>query len=340
MKIALLLGGLSTERDISIRSGFSIFKALSNQGYEVISIDPAMGLKGYCLDENDILNLPKFNQIENPEKLLKNYLLPLTDPRFNEFDVAFISLHGKYGEDGTIQSMLEMIGIPYTGSGPLSSALSMDKNKSKIIFAFNGIKTPYWVTLTKDDIGNFELYKDIREEFGKTIVFKPNDQGSTVGTTIILDGNLDSIHSACLEASKYSNTIIVERYIKGREITVGILGDTPLPIVEIVPEGGFYDFMHKYTKGKTEYICPADISEDITEFTQQMALSAFEALGCKGFARADFRLNEEGEPFILEINTIPGLSDLSLLPMAAKEFGIDFPELCKKIIDLALSLKT
>lgn len=339
MKIALFLGGLSTERDISFRSGLSVFKALSGQGYEVIAIDPAMGSKGYCSNENEILNLPTFNQIENSEKLLKNYLQSLTDPRFNDFDVAFIVLHGKYGEDGTIQSMLEMIGIPYTGSGPLSSALAMDKNKSKIIFAFNGIKTPPWITLTKEDIGNFELYKDIREEFGKTIVFKPNDQGSTVGTTIVLDGNLDSIHSACLEASKYSNTIIVERYIEGREITVGILGDTPLPIVEIVPESGFYDFTHKYTQGKTEYICPANISEDITKFTQQMALTAFEALGCKGFARADFRLNEEGEPFILEINTIPGMTDLSLLPMAAKEFGIEFPELCKKILDLALNPK-
>ncbi|MGQ9818369.1 MAG: D-alanine--D-alanine ligase [Candidatus Kapaibacteriales bacterium] len=338
MKIAVLLGGISTERDISIKSGLTVFKALKSQGYSVTAIDPAFGSRGYCFDENDILNLLKYDQIENPEKLLKNFLQSIADSRFNKFDIAFIALHGKYGEDGTIQSLLELTGIPYTGSGPLSSALAMDKNKSKIIFAFNGIKTPRWVTLNYDDIGNFELYKDIREEFGKAIVIKPNDQGSTVGTTIVLDGNLDSIHSACVEASRYSNTILIERYIEGREITVGILGNKVLPIVEIVPKSGFYDFTHKYTKGKTEYICPAKISEDITEFAQQMALSAFESLGCKGFARADFRLNDEGEPFILEINTIPGLTDLSLLPMAAKEIGIDFQELCKKIIDLSLGL--
>lgn len=336
MKIALLLGGISTERDISLLSGLSVFRALTNLGHKVTAIDPALGSEGYCHNERDILNLPKLEQIKQPEKMLKNYYKAIADPRFDEFEVAFIILHGKYGEDGTIQAMLEVKGIPFTGSNTLASALAIDKNKSKIIFAFNGIRTPRWITLSKTDIGNFEVYEEIRDEFGKAIVFKPNDQGSTVGITIVKDGNLDSIHNACLDACKYSNTIIVERYIEGREITVGILGDNALPIVEIVPESGFYDFTHKYTKGKTEYICPADISDDITEFTQQIALTAFESLGCKGFARADFRLNEDGEPFILEINTIPGMTDLSLVPMAAKAIGIDFLELCQKIVEIAL----
>lgn len=339
MNIAILLGGISTERDISLRSGLSVFNALTNLGNKVIAIDPAFGKNGYCYTVNEIQNLPKLNQIENPQKMLKNYVEAISDSRLDDYQVAFITLHGKYGEDGTIQSLLEMMGIAYTGSGVLPSALALDKNKSKIIFAFNGIRTPRWITLSKQEIGNYEIYEEIRDEFGNSIVFKPNDQGSSVGTTIVFDGNLDLIHNACLEASKYSNTIIIERFIEGREITVGVLGDIALPIVEIVPESGFYDFEHKYTKGKTQYICPADLPEDISEFTKQMALTTFESIGGRGFARADFRLTEDGEPFILEINTIPGLTDLSLVPIAAKEIGIEFPELCKRIVELALDIK-
>jgi D-alanine-D-alanine ligase len=227
-------------------------------------------------------------------------------------------------------------GIPYTGSGIKASAVSIDKITSKMMFTASGIITPPWVVVKKRDYENFDFYKEVRAELGSKLVVKPNDQGSTIGISVVTGGNLDDIKDAVFEASKYSNQVLIEKFIDGREITVGIVGDDVLPTIEIKPEGGYYDYEHKYTKGKTEYICPAEISEDIEEFTQDMAYLAFQVLGCEGFARADFRLDEDGQPFILEMNTIPGFTETSLVPKAAKAIGLEFPELCQKIIDITL----
>jgi D-alanine-D-alanine ligase len=205
------------------------------------------------------------------------------------------------------------------------------------MFSSTGVLTPQWEMVHKRDIDNLEIYKDLRSSLGKELVIKPNDQGSTIGLTIIDNGNLDDIHNAIVLASKYSDPVLVEKYIEGRELTVGILGGEALPIIEIITHDGFYDYEHKYTKGKTEYICPADLTDDIAEFTSTMASIVYNVLGCDGFARVDFRLDDEGQPWCLELNTIPGFTSKSLVPMAAKEIGIEFPELCEKIVNLALN---
>ncbi len=336
MNIAVFLGGLSTERDISIRSGAAIFKALKELNHNVILIDPALGSEGIFSSPDMIHKLPLFSEIEFDEHPQKKYLEVMNHNVLNSIDFAFIALHGKFGEDGTIQTLLELKGIPYSGSGPKASAIGMDKNLSKIIFSATGVPTPRWTTVQSSEIENFELCEELRKEFGKKMVVKPNDQGSTVGTSIILDGNLDNIKAALAHAGKYSNLILVEDYIDGREITVGIIGQQALPIVEIIPQSGFYDFEHKYIPGKTEYVCPAELPEDVSEFVQNTALLAYRAIGCRGFARVDFRLNEDFEPFALEINTIPGFTETSLVPKAAKAIGIEFPELCQRIIDESL----
>ncbi|MDP2364760.1 MAG: ATP-grasp domain-containing protein, partial [Ignavibacteria bacterium] len=186
------------------------------------------------------------------------------------------------------------------------------------------------------DYDNYDFFKEIRSELGEHLVIKPNNQGSSIGVSIVNDGNLDEIYKGIKIASEYSRLVLVEQFIGGREITVGIIGEEALPVIEIVTQDGFYDYSHKYSMGHTEYVCPAEITEDISDFAQSLAVSSFISLGCSGFARSDFRLNEDGQPFLMEINTIPGFTSTSLVPMAAKEVGIDFPDLCEKIIQLAL----
>lgn len=336
MNIAVFLGGISTERDISIRSGIAIFKALKSLNHNAIFIDPAFGMQGIFSTLDEIYQLPSYSEIKFDEYPQRKYLEVMNHSILNSTDFCFIALHGKFGEDGTIQTLLELKGIPYSGSGPKASAIGMDKNLSKIIFSATGVPTPRWTIVRASEIENFELCEELRKEFGKKMVIKPNDQGSTVGTSIIFDGNLDDIKAGLDYAGQFSNLILVEDYIEGREITVGILGQQALPIVEIIPQSGFYDFEHKYTLGKTEYICPAELPEEVSEFIQETALVAYRAIGCKGFARVDFRLNEDFEPFVLEINTIPGFTETSLVPKAAKAIGIEFPELCQWIIDESL----
>ncbi len=339
MNIAVLFGGVSPERNVSIEGGRAVIDALESKGHRVFPIDPALG-KDALLTKEQIVSENRFISAEemtmyDQKKIIECISLDI----FDEIDIAFIVLHGINGEDGRIQALLELRGVAYTGSGVKSSALAIDKNSSKMLFTAAGLRTPEWVVLSEEDFENYDLFKKIRAEFGNQLVVKPNDQGSTIGITIIENGNLDDIHTAVLEAAKYCNIVLIEKFIEGQEITVGIIGEEALPLIEIIPEDGFYDYKHKYTKGKTQYICPAEIAEDIAEFMQGIAQTAYLALDCKGFARADFRLNEDGEPFIMEINTIPGFTSTSLVPMAAKEIGMDFPELCEKIIDLTLSKK-
>ncbi len=333
MNIGVFFGGISTERDISIKSGISVFKALQELNHNPILIDPALGNEGFFRSLVDIELLPSYATLDKEKHNPQKYLESISNPLLDEIEFAFIVLHGKYGEDGTIQTLLEFKGIPYSGSNPKASAIGIDKNLSKIIFAASGIPTPRWTLIKRENIDDFELCEELRNDFGKKIVIKPNDQGSTLGTTIISDGNLDEIHLGLIKASQYSDLIIVENYIEGKEITVGIVGNEVLPVIEIVPQNGFYDFEHKYTKGKTEYVCPADLPDDVTEFVQDLAYSAFNAIGCNGFARVDFRLTEDFLPYVLEINTIPGFTDISLVPKAAKAKGLEFTDLCRMIIE-------
>lgn len=300
-KIGVMMGGLSREREISLRTGKAILKALQEKGYKAYPI---------FVDQNIV------------ETLLKERI-----------EVAFIALHGRYGEDGTIQGMLELMRIPYTGSGVLASALSLHKIMAKKIFISEGIPTPPFEELRKDDIDR-KMEKDFL--LVPPLVVKPAREGSTIGVTIVR--SKEELIPALREAGNYDEEILIEKYISGKEITVGILGEIPLPIIEIVPKSGFYDFHSKYTKGETQYIMPARIPREKYLYAQEISLKAFKALGCSGFARVDLVTDEEGNPFVIDVNTMPGMTETSLFPKAAEFAGIQFGELVERIL-LGASLK-
>jgi D-alanine-D-alanine ligase len=225
-----------------------------------------------------------------------------------------------------------MRGIPYTGSQMLASATAIDKGLSKMLFQVAGIPTAQWATVTPDQHDDVELLDSIINEIKGGLVVKPNDQGSTVGMTILHTPTTDDLSGAIALAGKFSSTILIERFIPGRELTVPVLGDEALPIIEIEPKAGYYDFENKYTKGRTEYHCPADLSEEVEEHVKNLAVAAHNVLGCRAYSRVDFRLTEDNMPVCLEVNTIPGFTETSLLPMAARENGIEFGELCEAIM--------
>jgi D-alanine-D-alanine ligase len=254
---------------------------------------------------------------------------------FDSIDLVFLALHGTWGEDGTIQALLEMRGIPYTGSGVLASALAMDKAMSKVMFRHVGVLTPDWFLC--DQHTDVNSVQNEAARLGYPLVVKPNDGGSTVGLSIVQQAGAE-LERAIQEAKRYSRSILLEQYIPGRELTVSIVGETVLPMIEIRPKDGFYDYKHKYTKGMTEYICPAEIPENIMHYVSEQALLAFRSLGCKGFGRVDFRLNDDGDAYCLEVNTIPGMTTTSLVPKAAAAAGWSFTQLCERIVQLALHL--
>ncbi|MCH7773439.1 MAG: D-alanine--D-alanine ligase [Bacteroidetes bacterium] len=247
----------------------------------------------------------------------------------DKIDLVFLALHGKWGEDGIIQSLLELKGVKYTGSCVLSSTIAMDKNFSKTIFQKNNVNTPSWFTINKK-FNRDEVVSTIKLKFGYPVIIKPNDQGSTVGLSIVK--NDEEIFKAIEAAFQYSVLTMIEEYIPGREMTVAILEDKPLPVLEIIPNSGFYDYKSKYTSGLSEYIVPADVSEDVFEKMQQQAITAFRSLRCKVYGRVDFRLNDENIPFCLEVNTLPGMTETSLVPKMAYAVGLSFEELIDRII--------
>jgi D-alanine-D-alanine ligase len=256
---------------------------------------------------------------------------------FDDTDIVFLGLHGKFGEDGKIQSLLEMRGVRYTGSGVTSSAMAMDKDISKIMFQYCGILTPGWIMLEKNGYEITSLDNRIKETVRYPAVIKPNDEGSTVGLSIVQPDVEDvQLGSAVELAFSYSNRVMAEQYIPGREITVAILGDEALPVVEIVPKDGFYDYEHKYTKGMTEYICPANLPASLAGQLKYKAAEAHNILCCKAYSRVDFRLESSGKFYCLEVNTLPGMTELSLVPKAAQAVGLNFEDLLNKIIEFSL----
>ena len=303
-KVALLAGGTSGEREISIASGQGAKEALETAGFTVTTIDPAV----------------------------KSDLKRLID---EHFDVAFLCMHGKMGEDGTVQGFLEMLQIPYTCSGVQASALAMDKDKSKVMYTLAGVDTPKAVVLKSGEAYNLE---SLVKETGIPCVVKPATEGSALGVQIITDEN--ALDSAIETVFGIDDTIIVEQFIEGTEITVAILGnDDPiaLPIIQIVPmKGDFYDFESKYAPGGSKHICPAPLPEDLAKEIQGLAIKAHKALGCSGVSRSDFIIDNNSKAWILETNTIPGMTATSLLPDAAKAQGVSFPELCTQLIEFAL----
>jgi D-alanine-D-alanine ligase len=327
-KVALLVGGTSPEREVSKMSGKGILKALKNIGYPVIIVDPAYGLN-QPEDEENFFSEKEHSNISN-----RNCIDAINSGLFNDVDVVFSALHGKWAEDGTIQSLLELRGLKYTGSKVTASALAMDKNISKTVFKQVGVNTAEWFTLTAKNPDPVLVSDKIKREVDFPCIIKPNDQGSTVGLKFVKGES--EIEEAIVVAQQYSSKVLIERYIAGREITVGILGPEALPVLEIIPKSGLYDYKSKYTAGMSEYIVPAKIPDEIAKDAQQQALIAFHSLGCESYGRVDFRLSSENKIFCLEVNTLPGMTPLSLVPMAAKAVGISFDELIDRIIQQAI----
>jgi len=295
-RIAVLAGGPSSEREISIKSGRAVYEALKRKNQDVFFLDVG----------TDVL-----------EKL-KNA----------GFDIAFIALHGRFGEDGTVQAMLEELKIPYTGSGVHASRLAMDKVASRKVFSASGIKVPRYQVANKN-----EDLRGILKGFKTPFVVKPQSEGSSIGLTIVRDKA--RLEEALRKAFLYHENALVGEYIHGRELTVGILENKALPVIEIVAKNQVYDYEAKYENKATEYIVPANLSENEKRAAQAAALKAHSLLGCRDFSRVDMRMNDKGDVFVLEVNTIPGMTKRSLLPKAALAENINFEDLCMKLTELA-----
>jgi len=305
MRLAVLRGGKSAERDVSLRSGAQVEKALLARGHEVTGVD---------------LDLQTWDLL-----------------RDGGFECVFNALHGRLGEDGTVQGMLELLGLPYTGSGVLASALCMDKTRSNKVMAGAGLHVPEFEEVEiKDGVGG-ELVERLAARFGFPLVIKPVREGSTIGLTIAKD--VDSVASGLVLAARYDRRVVAQRFARGTEITVGVLA-TPelqvLPTLEIVSDNPVYDYDAKYTAGKSHHIIPARIPESARAAAAGAAGRAFNELGCSGMARVDIIVGDDGTPWLLEVNTVPGLTELSLLPDAARAAGIEFGQLCQRLVDHAV----
>ncbi len=331
MKITVLMGGTSSERNVSLASGIRIVLALRERGHVVTALDPARGVISEA--EERELSTGKVGteppSLESLSKFAEGTFLPnLTSmEEIKDADVAFLALHGGQGEDGTIQALLDMAHVRYTGSGHLSSALAMDKDLSKKLFRAAEVKTAEWLMAPV-------TVEQVEGILGLPVIVKPSKQGSTVGLTLVK--NREDLAPAIAEASKYDDEVMIERFIPGRELTVGVLGDIALPVGEILPKHEIYDYECKYTAGMAEEEFPAKLSPEATERVQQQALAAFKALKLRGYSRIDFRMTAGGEFYCLEANTLPGMTELSLIPQGAAAMGIKFPELCERIVKLAL----
>ncbi|MBI4125122.1 MAG: D-alanine--D-alanine ligase [Deltaproteobacteria bacterium] len=304
-KVAVLMGGLSKERDISLKSGKAVAQALRSKGYPVIEIDCEQNL---------------------PEQL-----------RQQAIDVAFIALHGPWGEDGCVQGLLEWMRIPYTGSGVLASALAMDKAVLNRVSRDLEFLVPKEVILDARLENADDFVSRFREKF--PVIVKPSREGSTINVTIVR--RQKELKAAIEKALQSDHKILVEEYIEGKEVTVAVLNGKALSSIEIVPKGGFYDYQAKYTKGMTEYILPARLSPRCIEKLNQISTRVYQMIDCSGVIRVDFIVNTEEKPFFLEVNTIPGFTETSLVPKAAKEAGISFEDLCETILEGAgLKIRT
>ncbi len=293
-KVAVLFGGKSGEREVSLKSGAAVLAALQRQGVDAHAFDPA----------------------ERPLHDLEG------------FDRAMISLHGRFGEDGAMQGALELLGIPYTGSGVMASAIGMDKWRTKMIWSAAGVSTPAFELVKADSD-----FAAIEKRLGLPLFVKPANEGSSIGISKVKTAG--GLKAAYELAAKSDPLVIAEQFVGGGEYTVGILGDKALPIVRIVPKNEFYDYEAKYLRDDTEYRCPCGLSAEKEAQIQQEALQAFNAIGCCGWGRVDFLMDDAGNHYFLEVNTSPGMTDHSLVPMAAKAAGISFDELVIRVLELA-----
>ena len=340
MKITVLMGGESAERNVSLASGIRIVLALRSRGHDVIAFDPSRGR----IDEAEEQRLATSKVGTEPpslDSLAKTtggaFLHGLeTLPEISQADVVFLALHGGMGEDGTIQALLDMAHVKYTGTGHLSSALAMDKDLSKKLFLAGGVQTADWLMAPAS-------VEEVEKALGFPVVVKPSKQGSTVGLSVVKQP--EQLEPAITEAWRYDDEVMIEKFIPGRELTVGILGDRALPVGEIKPVHEIYDYECKYTAGMATEEFPAALSAEQTSRVQQQALAAFRSLKLRGYARIDFRLAEsddeegEGEFYCLEANTLPGMTELSLIPQGAAAAGITFPDLCEAIVNETMATR-
>jgi D-alanine-D-alanine ligase len=295
-KVAVLLGGRSAEREISLKSGHAVLDALLRHGVDAHPFDPS-----------------------------EHHMEALLDQGFNR---AHIALHGRYGEDGTVQGALELMGVPYTGSGVMASALAMDKWRTKLLWEAAGITTPHHILINEQSD-----FAKVAQEVGLPLIVKPAREGSTIGLSKVEEVN--DLPDACRIAAQHDDMILAEQFIDGTELTAAILGDVALPLVRIEVESGLYDYEAKYISDRTRYFCPSGLSSTEEQSIQAQALRAHSVLGCEGWSRVDVILDKSGRPYFLETNTSPGMTDHSLVPMAAKAVGISFDELVLRILELA-----
>ncbi len=294
-RVGVLMGGMSSEREISLRTGRAICAALKRSGYDAVEVDVDESLPARLVDLS--------------------------------IDVAVVALHGPLGEDGCVQGLLEVMGIPYSGSGVLASAAAMDKRFAKEIMTAYGIPTPPWVEVHARSVD--AVPSDL--PFGYPVVVKPAAQGSTVGIHIVHDPA--DLLPALRDSARHDDRLLIEAYVAGIETTVGVIDDLVLPVIEIEPPEGFYDFEAKYTPGRTRFHIPARVSERVALACRDYARRAYEALGCEGVARVDFRVDEDGDCWVLEVNTIPGMTETSLVPKAAAHIGMTFEQVCVAMVE-------
>ena len=305
LQVAVLSGGLSLERDVSLRSGTRVANALEERGHRVDRID---------LDDHLVTSLLE-----------------------GGYDVVFLALHGKAGEDGSVQGLLQLLGIPYTGPDATASALAWDKNVFKGLLARRGLPTPDWVALSSSAIRNMGAARALDRvsgHLGLPLMVKPSQGGASMGVRRV--DAADELGPALVTAYSYHEVVLVERFIKGTEIAISIVDGEPLPAVEVVPRDGAYDFAARYTHGATDFYAPARLDDDVLQHAKQVALDAYEAVGCRHVTRADLVVDADGGPWLLELDTCPGLTETSLLPTAAGAAGISFTDLCERLVQRAL----
>lgn len=339
MNIVVLAGGNSTEREVSISSGQGVCQALRERNHKAILVDAYFGKESmdgelfsekYDTEQAAAWMRSQSSSLGEVMKTRKEFFGPHVLEICQKADIVFLALHGANGEDGKVQSVLDLMGVKYTGCGPLSSGMAMDKGITKMVFEAKGIPTPKGMTLEKNDCSSY--LSDYGMDF--PVIVKPCCGGSSVGVCIA--HNQQEYKEALMEAFSYENQVVVEQFITGREFSVAVVDGKAYPVIEIAPLEGFYDYKNKYSAGSCVETCPADLSASLTKEMQMYAEKGYEALNLQAYARLDFLMEEDGSMYCLEANTLPGMTPTSLIPQEASVIGMNYPQLCEKLIEVSL----
>ncbi|MBS6160231.1 MAG: D-alanine--D-alanine ligase [Firmicutes bacterium] len=339
MNIVVLAGGNSTEREVSISSGQGVCQALRERNHKAILVDAYFGKESmdgelfsekYDTEQAAAWMRSQSSSLGEVMKTRKEFFGPHVLEICQKADIVFLALHGANGEDGKVQSVLDLMGVKYTGCGPLSSGMAMDKGITKMVFEAKGIPTPKGMTLEKNDCSSY--LSDYGMDF--PVIVKPCCGGSSVGVCIA--HNQQEYKAALMEAFSYENQVVVEQFITGREFSVAVVDGKAYPVIEIAPLEGFYDYKNKYSAGSCVETCPADLSASLTKEMQMYAEKGYEALNLQAYARLDFLMEEDGSMYCLEANTLPGMTPTSLIPQEASVIGMNYPQLCEKLIEVSL----